>query len=314
MTARHHHYISQCYLKGFTKGRAKKSKLTVFDFSERKSFETIPRNIGGIRDFNRIDIEGVDQNKFEADLAEFEGAAASALKKLEDTMAFEGEVRDAILLLIAMLAVRGPEQREHIRKLEERIMNQVMGLTLQSKERWQSQVRQIQKENQDFQDNVSYEELKDFFLKNEHRIELAREHHIRMEMVQVNAILPCLEARNWSLVKASAAAGPFITSDNPVSLSWIDPSTVPLAYRRSPGYGLTGTQVYFPVSQELVLMGQFDKPAGVVEATEELVALGNTTMLNGFFRQIYSPKAKFKFCGAGGDIMEGNRIVKDFNV
>ncbi|MFZ3064317.1 MAG: DUF4238 domain-containing protein [Nitrospirota bacterium] len=69
MTARHHHYLSQCYLKGFTKGDSKKSKLTVIDFREKKLFETTPRNVGGIRDFNRIDIEAIDQNALEKSLS-----------------------------------------------------------------------------------------------------------------------------------------------------------------------------------------------------------------------------------------------------
>ncbi len=58
--SRHHHYLSQCYLKGFTQGSSKKSKLTVIDLKEKKRFEIIPRNVGGMRDFNRVEIEGVD--------------------------------------------------------------------------------------------------------------------------------------------------------------------------------------------------------------------------------------------------------------
>jgi len=81
MTARHHHYLSQCYLKGFTKGGSKKSKLIVIDLKRKKYFETIPRNVGGIRDSNRIDIERIDQNILEKSIAEFESAAAASLRR-----------------------------------------------------------------------------------------------------------------------------------------------------------------------------------------------------------------------------------------
>ena len=81
MTARHHHFLSQCYLRGFTKGNSKKSKLTVIDLLQNKHFETKPRNVGGLRDFNRIDVEGVDPIFLEKSLAEFEGEAARALKR-----------------------------------------------------------------------------------------------------------------------------------------------------------------------------------------------------------------------------------------
>ncbi len=313
MTARHHHYLSQCYLKGFTKGRAKKSKLVVFDIKESKSFETIPRNVGGIRDFNRIDIEGIDQNQLEKDLSDFEGKAATALKKLEETKEFTGEVRELIIYLIALIAVRSPERREHMRQFEAKVMDKIMGLALQSKEHWESQMRQMQEENPEYKSDVSYEDIKEYFDSKEYTIEFAREHHIHMEMVQVDAILPYLDARNWVLVEASSDTGPFITCDNPVCLSWKEPENVPAIYRRSPGFGLTGTQVYFPVSQDLVLMGEFETEDDVVRGTEELVALCNSTILHNFYNQIYAPRPGFKFYGENGMILEGTRILRELN-
>ena len=134
-----------------------------------------------------------------------------------------------------------------------------------------------------------------------------------MEMVQVDAILPYLDGRNWVLVESSSETGPFITCDNPVSLSWTEPEKVPPIYRKSPGFGLKGTQVYFPVSQDLVLMGEFDKEDGVVQGSEELVALCNSIMLHNFYNQIYAPKPGFRFDGKGGEIMEGNRILRELN-
>lgn len=313
MTARNHHYLSQCYLKGFTKGKSKKSKLFVFDLKEKKFFETIPRNVGGIRDFNRVDVDGVDQNHIEQNLADFEGKAATALKRLEDTKDFSGEVKNLILNLIALIAVRSPERREHMRKFEAQVVEQMMSLTLASKERWEAQISQLKEDDPIRESNVTYEEAKEFFEEKEYRIDVAREHHIHMEMVQVEAILPLLHRREWVLVEASDQTGPFITCDNPVSLSWINPDQVPQFFRASPGFGLPGTQVYFPVSQDLALMGEFAKNSGVVKGTVDLVALCNSTILQNVFRQVYAPKAGFKFYGKGGRILEGNRILRELN-
>lgn len=313
MTARNHHYLSQCYLKGFTKGKAKKSKLCVFDLKEKKFFETIPRNVGGIRDFNRVDIEGIDQNHVEQSLADFEGKAATALKKLEDTKDFSGEVKNLILNLIALIAVRSPERREHMRTFEAQIAEQMMSLTLASKERWASQISQLKEDDPFRESNVTYEEAKEFFEGKEYKINVAREHHIHMEMVQVEAMLPLLHGREWVLVEASDETGPFITSDNPVSLSWINPDQIPPVFRTSPGFGLKGTQVYFPVSQDLALMGEFAENSGVIKGTLDLVALCNSTMLQNVFRQVYAPKLGFKFYGKGGKILEGNRILRELN-
>jgi hypothetical protein len=313
MTARHHHYLSQCYLKGFTKGRAKKSKLSVIDPKEKKSFETIPRNVGGMRDFNRIDVEGVDQNEIEKSLAEFEGRAATALKKVGETREFADENKDLILNLIAMIAVRSPERREHMRKSHADIADRITGLTLETKERWERQVAKLRDEDPSYENGTTYEDAKKFFESKEYEITVAREYHIHMEMVQIDAILPCLFNRNWLLIQANESSGPFITTDNPVGLSWQEPDKVPPVYRQSPGFGLKGTEVYFPVSQDLALLGEFEGKEGMIEATENLVAIFNSKILFNAYKQIYAPKFGFKFYGKGNEILTGNRIIRDLN-
>jgi hypothetical protein len=136
MTARHHHFLSQCYLRGFTKDGSKRSTLTVIDLSQNKRFETKPRNVGGIRDFDRVDAEGIDQNFLETSLGQFESDAASALKALSEGAKFTGQVRNLILNLIALLAVRSPQMRDHMQRQEAQIAEIAVGLALETKERW----------------------------------------------------------------------------------------------------------------------------------------------------------------------------------
>lgn len=311
MTARHHHYLSQCYLKGFTKGRAKKSKLSVIDIKEKKSFETIPRNVGGMRDFNRIDIEGADQNELETSLADFESKAATALKRLGETRDFSGESKIIILNLLAMIAVRSPERREHMRNFHADIADRMMGLTLDSKERWESQVAKLRDEDSSYDNGTTYEDAKKFFESKEYDITVAREYHIHMEMVQIDAILPCLFNRNWLLIESTESIGSFITTDNPVNLSWQEPEKIPPFYQHSPGFGLKGTEVYFPVTQDLALLGTFGGREGTIKATEGLVAVFNSKMLFNVYKQVYASKFGFKFCGKDDEILTGNRIIRD---
>jgi hypothetical protein len=312
MTARQHHYLSQCYLKGFTKGRAKKSKLWVLGPRIRKAFQTTPRNVGGVRDFNRINSPEVDQDALETELAKFESKAASALKQLLQTLSFSGETRDVLLNLMALLAVRSPERREHMRKFHADVVERLMELTLHSKERWESQYKQAKADHPEMSDDVSYEDMKAFFESKRYKVEVSREHHIHMEMVQVDAILPCLYRRNWTLLKANASSGPFITTDKPVDLSWNDPDSVPPIYRSSPGFGLKSTQVYFPLSQDLAVIGEFDGTDRTMNATEAFVALLNSKMLYSFHNQIYTPTMGFKFVGKGNTIRPGSQLVRAF--
>lgn len=313
MTARHHHYLSQCYLKGFTKGRAKKSKLAVVDFKERKAFQTSPRNVGGLRDFNRIDFPNIDQNALENDLSKFESQAAQSLKSLRGSLDFSGDTRNVILNLMALVAVRSPERREHMRQFHAQVVERVMDLTYHSKERWESQVAKIQQENPDFAKDVSYEHAKEFFESKKYRIEVAREHHIRTEMMQLEAVLPCLINRNWMLLTAGGESGPFITTDWPVNLSWTEPEKVPPIYRNSPGFGLKSTEVYFPVSQDLALIGQFDGADKTVSASAKLVAVLNTKMLYNINKQIYAPTFDFKFLGQDDEIMSGKHLLREIS-
>ncbi len=310
MTARHHHFLSQCYLKGFTKGKSKKSRLAVIDAKGKKSFETTPRNVGGVRDFNRVEIEGVDPNYLESELSKFEGQAATALKKLRETLDFSGEIKDILLNLIALIAVRSPERREHMRKFQAQIAERVMGMTLDSKERWESQTSKLENDG-DLTNRVSFEDAKEFFDSKKYTINVAREHHIRMEMEQIDAILPCLFNRKWLLVVANDESGPFITTDRPMNLSWKEPDKIPPFYRASPGFGLTGTEVYFPISQELALIGEFDGEDKTIEANQGLVAVLNSKMLFNLDCQIYAPKFDFKFFGKNNDILSGKELLRE---
>lgn len=313
MTARHHHYLSQCYLKGFTKAKAKKSKLTVIDFKQNKHFETIPRNVGGIRDFNRINAEGHDPNAIEKELAQFEAKAAFALKRLEESLNFQGETKDLVLNLIALIAVRSPERREHLREFEARVMDRVLGMSLRSKEYWEEQEAARKAKNPDYKSDVTYEELKEFYDGKQYKIKLSTERHIEMEMVQVNSILPCLYGRNWILIKSGEQSGPFITSDNPVSLTWNEPEQIPLLYRNSPGFGLKNTMVYFPISKDLALVGEFDKEDKTINGVKKLVSILNTKTLQNIYKQVYTPNLSFNVFGEDGEIYDGRHILRELN-
>lgn len=314
MPARHHHYISQCYLKGFTKRGGKKSKLTVVDFKEKKLFETIPRNVGGIRDFNRIEVDGTNPNTIEQSLARFEGKIASALQKLEQDLSFEGDTKDLILFLIALIAVRSPEMREHWRNFQAKISERIMDLSLATKERWESLIKQMNENGKEVIENVTYEDMKKLHERKAYTIKVSKEYYIYTEFAEIEAMLPYLASRNWLIIRSTNDSGPFRTTDNPVNLTWKEPEKIPPFYRNSPGYGMKDTQVYFPVSKNLALVGEFDGPNGKIDGTRELIAALNSKMLLFRYKQIYAPKIGFYFRGKEGEILEGTQVLKQINV
>jgi hypothetical protein len=305
--SRHHHYLSQCYLKGFTQGSAKKSKLVVLDLKNKKKFEAIPRNVGGMRDFNRVEIDGLDPEIIEKTQSDFEGKAATALKKLEETSDFSGETKDVILELIGMLAIKSPEMREHLAKPQIQVANHIMAITFESKERWESQIAQIKQDTgEDISDGTTFEEMKGLFERGAFEISVPKEHQIHMELLGMQRITELLHQRNWVLLKAGDEAGEFITTDNPVSLTFNDPASSPFI---SPGFGLPDTMVYFPVSKNLALIGEFDGGDGVKAANKHLVAIFNSRIIANSYQRVLASKSNFNYIAKGGAMQLGNTLV-----
>lgn len=122
--SRSHHYVPQFYLTGFTIDGSIKSKLTVIDKTAQKRFETIPRNVGAQRDFNRVDIPGQPIDAVERALAEFDGQAAGVLKKIANKEVLpntETEDFSVIMHFIALLGIRNPKLRTNMNSTHEQI-------------------------------------------------------------------------------------------------------------------------------------------------------------------------------------------------
>jgi hypothetical protein len=243
----------------------------------------------------------------------FEGEVATALRKLEDTPSFDGQNRHSILDLMALLAARSPERREQYGRQLEAEIKMIMGLSLATKDRWESQTEQMKRDGIDLDETITYDDIKEFHESKKYTIEVSREHHISTEFVAIEAIRRCLYARNWLLIKSTHESGPFITSDNPVVLTWNEPDKIPLLYRSSPGYGCRGTQVYFPISRRVAILGEFDGREGLIEGNRQLVAALNTKTLLFRNRQIYSPGIGFFLIGKAGYIVDGKQTLKQFN-
>ncbi|ELK0554614.1 DUF4238 domain-containing protein [Escherichia coli] len=306
--ARHHHFLSQCYLKGFTSNGGKKSKLTVIDLKERKTFESNTRNVGGVRDFNRLELDGVDPNYLESSLAEFEGSVATHLRKLEEGGEFSGETKDVILEFISLLAIRTPAQREHLSSPLKQIAKFIMKSSVSSAERWDDCKLAYEKEmGESLPYDLAYEKIKNFVDGDNFEINVIREFMIYMEMKCVPVITKLLHQRNWSLMTISDGQGSFITSDNPVCLMWTNPELARGPY--SPGFGVKDTLVLFPVSKNLLLAGEFDGHEGVFSCNEEQAAVFNTSVIRHTAERIFSSNDNFKFLDSSKKMKQGKSLV-----
>jgi hypothetical protein len=295
--ARHHHYIPQCYLRGFAVRERKQHQVNVIDMTNKKAFTTSTRNICSVRDFNRMEIEGVAPDQLEKEIATFEGRAAESIRAVAASKKFEGEDRVYIINMMAALIVRNPQMRENMRDFQERILKMMVGMSLGTKERWESQVAQMKADGHPVREDVTYEQMKEFHDRGEYKIEVAREFHIGIELKSLESVIDALAARKWRLYHTNEETGYFITTDHPVVITWNKPDQVPFFMRDSPGFAMKGTEVIFPLTKGVVLLGRFDGEEGVEEAYQPFVAGCNTRMARFSYDQIYAVKKAFPYFG-----------------
>jgi hypothetical protein len=261
--SRNHHYIPQGYLRGFGWKRGKNHMVIVHDFQGKRTYETNTRNVCAERDFMRFEALGRKPDWLEDEFSKLEFKACEAIRNVVRTLTFEGADKTYILNLMALLAVRSPEQRENMRDFRARVATQIMDLVLENKERWESENKKMQEATGKIH-AVTYEEAKDFHERGDYKIKVAREHHIKTELGLFESVLQLLGQRKWKLYVADGKDGEFITTDRPVVIVYIDPEKVPPYIRHSPGFALKNTEIYFPLAKHALLVGRWDAQEGTI--------------------------------------------------
>lgn len=313
MIARRHHFLPQCYLRGFSqpRKRGKIHNVVVFDRNGKK-FTANVLNIAVKHDFNRVDIQDHPPDIVERDLARFEDDLAPALRRISQAGNI-GEQKDREILFnfIAHIAVRNPRHREKFRKFNEEIARAIMEISTATEERWQSQVRQLREAGYAGNDSsISYESMREFVRKRQYRIDVSNEFHIATEIGGVDAVLPTLFDRKWISLRPPSGSKGFITSDHPVCLMFSDPKLRGGLY--GPGHGMPGTQVIFPVSKSLAVVGAFELSEAERVVDERWIAQINGALIAYAERQIYSHDADFTYLrGNSESLLRGGELVND---
>jgi Protein of unknown function (DUF4238) len=289
---RKQHYVPQFYLRAFTN---QNGQLFVVDAKQKKHFLTSPQNVAAERDFNRVDVEGMDPHALEKALANFEAEIAPAIERVKKEGAFKDAAdRIAVVNLICALALRNPRKRENIDGVMEEILQRMMEMALATKERWESQVEQMKAEGVlEESAETDYERLKKMVKEKKYKFRMAKEYQIKLEIDHFNEMLPLFFARRWRIMKARAETGGFVTTDHPVCLLWSKAED--RAGFFGPGYGLPDTDVLFPLSSELGLIGRFDGQEDTVEADFLTVATYNNAVIGHASSQVYSADDQYYY-------------------
>lgn len=285
----------------------------MLDIKQKKYFETGTRVIGGVKDFNRIKVEGLAPDSLENSLSSFEGQVATALRDLDKDKNLDNKTTYAVIMnLIALVGIRHPVMRNHITDFHAQISKKIMAITLATKERWEATLQRMKDDGVDIGEYTSYEKMKEFFESGKYDIVVPNETHIDLELKGIDAILPFLFNRGWNLILASQDTGPFVACDRPVSLTWQYPEKLPPIMRHSPGFGMKETEVVFPISQDMALIGAFEIKHQVMNADRQLVASMNSRIMSFAVSQVYAPNLSFVFVDNTGKLEDGHSILKSW--
>lgn len=286
-----HHYVPQFYLRGFATGVGRKARVFTFDSETREAFTTLVRNVGSKRHFNRIDAEGRDPNYVEDALAEIEGEISAHLSQVIAARAFPSDEHfNSVMNLIAQASVRNPRLRGVMEKFHKDIAQTTMNLVMSSKEIWETQTKKMRDDGYPVNDDVSYEDSRKFLEEGNYDILIDQTHLIATELEMLPTVLETLANRNWCFATADSE-NHYICSDDPVALSWTNELD---GGRMSPGHGLKGTSILFPLSSDLLLIGAFENLPGRVEHDDSQVTVANTRIARHSTKQIYARDGLFR--------------------
>lgn len=293
MEPRRHHYLPEFYLGKFTNRGDATDMLFVVDVERQKTWRQKPKELANIRDFYRIDVEGLDPFLVEKELSsKIETKAASVIADLEKNPRLPtGEDFEILMNFVATLAVRGPAVRNSMTNFGQQVAERVLDITTSSPEIFEAQAKKLGMDLTE-EDRLSFRASLD----EGYAFEQDQTRLVMQSLAVVDGILPCLADRQWSLLIATGTDA-FVTCDRPVSLSPLDEAVkgMPL------GFGLSSAAVTVPLTKRLCLRGVFDEPGIVFPLPSQLVAGINTlTITYDLPYRVYAKDDGFRWIAPNG--------------
>jgi hypothetical protein len=282
-----HHYISRCYLAGFTSDDTRDGKLHAFDLSNGRIWQSTTIEVAHENGFNTVD--GPDRDALEKQLSEFEHEIAPILRSIRGKRLLpEGTDRWKMMQFMSMLAIRNPANRKKQTTFETDILRTTLQFYLFSPERWSALLEELSCDNIAPLAKLTFDEAKELLQPEKWRMKKSPAYFHEVEFHQVDIVTRFLMARNWVLMQA-----PFgievITHDNPVI-------PLPDGVSGNMPYGLGyGSAIAFPISSELILFGRFDQPEASLEVSDKSIAAINVMVFQRASRFAYARSNTFDF-------------------
>ncbi|MFO1257249.1 MAG: DUF4238 domain-containing protein [Gammaproteobacteria bacterium] len=244
MTKKRHHYLPQCYLKGFTNPE---DKIWTYKKADPQSpFLNAIDSTAVERYFYRFEIEGKEDELEDFLSEQVESRCCDSLEKLRNKQFPTGDERKNLAAFFSILYVRTPRHVEYLTAQQNKELNIYAKLNASNKQSFHDSYRLVHPDL----DEETIEEDRQSILTGDVAFEMKRE-IILNQMLQAGAIysFPLAEMK-WILLETDEE-NPFVTSDNPLSV--FHPQYQPFNFYK-PSLGMRDTKVAIPVSKDLILM------------------------------------------------------------
>ena len=261
------HFTPVLYLKNFADSNG---VLHAISPTDGHRWRSSPAGIGYERGLYRPDAKGENPNKYEDAFSKFESAAVHVINETiaRRQMPTDDEQLGMLFNFIAFQAVRVPTTRQTIATPREQTARIIMDLLASSRELYESQMRRCGYNL----DEHPYEK----FILGQYEPYLTTEGFLDGAMTMMDTILQYLCRRSWSVLCSDRPSEQFVVSDHPVALTWSDGHHT----RIGPGYAHTKTDVTFPLSSSVALLGRYEPMDSVVDASRENVAVMNSKTIH----------------------------------
>jgi hypothetical protein len=303
---RRHHYLPQFYLSGFA---SPKGELWLTGLKDGKTWKGTPASVGHQRDFYRIDdLSGVEPNDLEKSLADFEGSAATVIRGIS-TSGQLPEDEDAfsyLINLVAVMVARVPRTRDVLSKPIVETSEMMLQILASDERRLRAAYEAARQKTPSLLENPDFYKMREMVATGGYVLGVSQNYQLKQLFEVVDIVLPVLADRLWSLLIAPEGVD-FVTSDCPVAVEWTRPQP-PSPFGAA--FGLAETDVTFPLTRRLALLGRFEGPAETGAASLKGVASINTRTCRWGQRFACSPKEDLVWLMNGGKIGNAKQLVE----
>lgn len=128
----------------------------------------------------------------------------------------------------------------------------------------------------------------------------------------MSTVLEEIGKRRWTIYKTDGKHGEFITTNRPVSLTYIDPNNVPGWMAHSPGFALKGTEIHFPSTRHPMLVGRWDRGGHAEEAHKTFITATNRHVIQHSFGRVFSREKEVLYADLLLRFYRDNKLVQRF--